>query len=342
MQYRQLGSSDLKVSVVGLGGNVYGPPRLTQEQTVASLNHAIEKGINFLDTAIGYGEGQSEVFIGNALQGKRDKMLIATKFVVRNRKEGVSVQDHILAQADESLRKLRTDHIDLYQIHQPDPAVPEEPIMEALAKLVQAGKVRWTGECNYAAWRHAVSNAIAEKNGWPKMVSSQNHYNVLRRHVELEILPYCERFNIGFLPYFPLAGGFLTGKYQPGQPPPPGSRGAEGSGIIAKARNAGNEAVLAKLEAYCKERGHTVLELAVSWLLAHKAIPSVIAGTSSAAQIDANIASAGWKITPEEMAEIDRIAAWDGTNETVDGSQPGQFGARAGLNRQQQGAQAAR
>ena len=334
MEYRQLGGSDLNVSVVGLGGNVYGPPRLDQEQTIRNIDRALELGVNFVDTAIGYGEGESERFLGNALKGRRDQMLIATKFIMRNRPEGTSVREYILAQAEESLQKMQTDYIDLYQVHQPDSKVSEEEVLEPLSVLVEQGKVRYIGECNYGAWRHAVTNATADEHGWPRMVSSQNHYNVLRRHVELEIIPYCERYNIGFLPYFPLGGGFLTGKYQPGQPAPAGSRGAEGSGIIAKTRNERNEGVLAKLEAFTAERGRSMLDLAFGWLLAHPCVPSVIAGTSNEAQIEANVAAAEWVLTPEEVHEVNTLAAWDGTGEVVDGTAGG-VGARAGLQSSQ-------
>ena len=339
MEKRQLGNSDLQVSIVGLGGNTFGPPRLDQEQTTKNIHRALELGINFIDTAIGYGEGESERFIGNAMKGKRDQLVIATKFNLRNRKEGESVRDRILAACDESLSKLQTDHIDLYQIHLPDATIPEEEVLEPMSLLVQQGKIRYIGESNYGAWRHAVTNAVAEKNGWPGMISAQNHYNILRRHVELEILPYCERFNIGFLPFFPIAGGFLSGKYQLGQAAPEGTRGAEGSGIISKNRNARNEALLPKLEDFAKAHGHTVLELAFAWLLGHNAVSSVIAGTSSVAQVEANAAAADWKLTPEEVQAVNELAAWDGTGESVDGSSGG-FGARAAV--QQQPAQSAR
>jgi aryl-alcohol dehydrogenase-like predicted oxidoreductase len=328
MEYRQLGTSDLQVSAVGLGGNTFGPPRLDQEQTTKNINRALELGINFIDTAIGYGEGNSERFIGNTMKGKWDQLIIATKFNLRNRKDGQSVRDRIFAHCEESLTKLQTDHIDLLQLHQPDPSVQEEEVMEPLAALVEQGKVRYLGVSNYGAWRHAVTNKVAEQHGWPLMVSSQNHYNVLRRHVELEILPYCQRFNVGFLPYFPLGGGFLTGKYQPGQAAPEGSRGAEGSGIISKTRNTRNEAVLETLNTFSQERGHTVLELAFSWLLAHKQVSSVIAGTSSIAQVEANVAAAEWTLSPEEFEEVNQLAAWDGTGEVVDGSSGG-VGSRA-------------
>lgn len=328
MEYRRLGTTDLNVSVVGLGGNVYGPPRLDEEQSRVNIAHALDRGINFIDTAFVYGKGESERLIGNALQGRRDQMIIATKFTLRDRAEGVSVHDHIISQAERSLEKLQTDVIDLYQIHQPAPEVPAEEILEPLAELVEQGKVRYIGECNYASWRHAESNAIAEKRGWPLMVSSQNHYNLLRRHVELEILPYCEQRDIAFLPYFPLAGGFLTGKYRPGQEAPAGTRGVGGAGIVGKMRNEENEARLLQLEAFAAERGHTVLDLAFAWLLAHPVIPSVIAGTSSIAQIDGNIAAAEWKLTAEERDEVEALVPWDGTGESVDGILPGQIGVR--------------
>ena len=339
MDYRQLGTSDLKVSVVGLGGNTFGPPRADQAQATKNINRALELGINFIDTAIGYGEGESERFIGNALKGKREQFVIATKFNLRNRKEGETVHDRVLAQCEESLKKLQTDHIDLYQLHQPDAGVTEEELMEPLAQLVSQGKVRALGESNYGAWRHAVTNAVAERHGWPVMVSSQNHYNILHRHVELEILPYCERFSVGFLPYFPLGGGFLTGKYRPGEAAPPGSRGAEGSGIMAKTRNAKNEAILVKLEGFAGERGHTVLELAFGWLLAHRAVTSVIAGTMTEQQVESNAAAGDWKLTPEEVQQVNQLAAWDGTGESVDsasGDRGAPVGARAGARQAQQ------
>ncbi len=330
MEYRKVGKTDLNVSIVGLGGNVYGPPRLDQDNSTKNINRAMELGINFIDTAIGYGEGESENFIGNTLQGKRQNMVIATKFTLRTRKEGVSVKDHILSQAEESLTKLKTEYIDLYQIHMAVPGMAEEEVLEPLAKLVEDGKVRYLGESNYGAWRHAITNSIAESKGWPGMVSAQNHFNILRRHVELEIIPFCERFNIAFLPYFPLGGGFLTGKYQPGAEAPAGSRGAEGSGIISKTRNSRNEAVLANLEIFCSERGRSVLDLAFSWLLSHQCIPSVIAGTRLIEQIEANIEASKWNLSDEEIEEVNKIAAWDGTGEVVDGSVGG-VGARAAV-----------
>ena len=338
MQYRKLGNSDLNVSVIGLGTNNFGNPiRISEHADSAAVIHkCLDEGINFIDTSNNYGGGQSEVHIGEALQGRRNEAIVATKFNLTKR-EGQSIPNRINTAVEESLGKLQTDHIDLYQIHFPGDGISQEEVIEPMNKLVEQGKVRYIGECNYGAWRHSVTNSTAEKKGWPQMVSAQNNYNILRRHVELEIIPYCERFGIAFLPYFPLGGGFLTGKYQPGQEAPAGSRGAEGSGIISKTRNAKNEAVLAKLEAFTAERGHTVLELAFAWLLAHPCIPSVIAGTSSIAQIDGNVAAGDWRLTPEELEEVNQIAIWDGTGEAVDGTAGG-VGARAARGAQPQGA----
>jgi aryl-alcohol dehydrogenase-like predicted oxidoreductase len=330
MEYRQIGNTDLHVSVVGLGGNTFGPPRIDQEQTTKNINHALELGINFFDTAIIYTEGKSELFVGNALKGKRDRAVIATKFAFSTRKEGTSVYDHIVACCNESLTKLQTDYIDLYQVHIPDPEVSEEEVMEPLARLVEQGKVRYLGSCNYGAWRHAVTNAVAKENGWPEMVCAQSHYNVLRRHVEMELLPYCDRFNIGFLPYFPIAGGFLSGKYRPGEPAPVGTRGAAGSGIVAQNRNARNEGILLKLEAFAKERGHSVLDLALAWLASKEVVSSIIAGTSNEEQVELNVAAVDWKLTADEVDEIDELAAWDGSGVLVDGHTEG-TGAGAAL-----------
>jgi aryl-alcohol dehydrogenase-like predicted oxidoreductase len=331
MEYRQIGNTNLHVSVVGLGGNTFGPPRIDQEQTTKNINRALELGINFFDTAIIYTGGKSEWFVGNALKGKRDRAVIATKFAFSTRNEKTSVYDHIMACCDESLTKLQTDYIDLYQVHIPDPNVTEEEVMEPLARLVEQGKVRYLGSCNYSGWRHAQSNAVAKENGWPGMACAQSHYNVLRRHVEMELLPYCDRFNIGFLPYFPIAGGFLSGKYRPGEPAPTGSRGAVGSGIIAQNRNARNEEILLKLEAFAKERGHSVLDLAFAWLASNKVVSSIIAGTSSEAQVELNVAAVDWKLTEDEVNEINQLAAWDGTGVLVDGHTEG-TGARAAVS----------
>jgi aryl-alcohol dehydrogenase-like predicted oxidoreductase len=320
VQYRKVGSSDLQASVIGLGANNFGnPQRIADPAQSARVLHAcLDAGVNFIDTAAAYGGGQSEVHIGEALQGgRRQKMLIATKFDFGKR-EG-TVAEQIARSAETSLKKLRTDYIDLYQVHALPPDLTYEQVLEPLAALVKQGKVRHIGECNYAGWRHAQSDAVSERRGWPKLVSSQNYYNVLRRQVELELLPYCTASNVGFLPYFPLAGGWLSGKYAPGAAPKAGARSMIGP--LQKDERA--RAILERLTAFARERGRSVLELAFAWLLAHPAVSSVIAGATTPEQVKANAAAAGWQMSAEERAAIDAIAAWDGTNEEIEGSGPG-------------------
>lgn len=318
MEKRKVGNSDLDVSVVGLGGNVFGPPRLDQDASNANIHRAQDLGINFIDTAAIYGQGQSETFIGNALKGRRQDWVIATKFTLRDLGDETPVQ-RIVRQTNESLQFLQTDYIDLMQIHFPEPSVPPELILETLNAFVKEGKIRYIGECNYASWRHAEAIQVARQNGWPEMVSAQNHYNLVRRHVELEILPFCNNYNVGFIPYFPLGAGVLTGKYRPGEPPPPGTRGAAGSPAVTRARTPHNEVIAETLKTWAGDRGHTLAELAVAWLLSRPMLSSVITGTSSVSQVEANAKSAEWKLTPEEVQEVDEIAKWDGTGEGTEG-----------------------
>jgi aryl-alcohol dehydrogenase-like predicted oxidoreductase len=318
MEKRQIGSSDLQVSVVGLGGNVFGPPRLDQAGSDANIHRAQELGINFVDTAAIYGQGHSEEIIGNALKGRRNDWVIATKFTLKDLGDETPTQ-RIVRQVNESLAFLQTDHIDLMQIHFPEPNVPPEVILEALDGFVKEGKVRYIGECNYSGWRHAEAIHVARQNGWPEMVSAQNHYNIVRRHVEVELLPFCNTYNVGFIPYFPLGAGVLTGKYRPGEPAPPGTRGAAGSPAVTRARTPRNEEIAEQLRVWSEKRGHTLAELAIVWLLSRPALSSVITGTSSVAQVEANAKAAEWKLTPEEVAEVDEIARWDGTGEGTEG-----------------------
>ena len=322
MEYRKLGTSDLQVSVIGLGTNNFGnPSRITDHAESARVLHkCLDLGINFIDTADRYGEGQSEVHIGEALlkDGRRKDAIIATKFNLNNL-NGKPVRDRIMESVETSLKKLQTDYIDLYQIHFPVPGLSQEEVLEPLSQLVKDGKVRYIGECNYAGWRHAHADAVSEKKGWPRMVSSQNYYNVFRRQVELELLPFCTEANVGFLPYFPLAGGWLSGKYQPGAAPPQGARRMVGQ--LQKDENA--HAVLAKLDAFAQERGRTLLDLAFAWLLAHPAVSSVIAGAMNPEQVGANAKAADWRMSVEERDAIDEIAAWDGNGEEVENYGPG-------------------
>lgn len=318
MHHRFIGTSDLRVSAIGLGGNTFGPPRLNEAESMACIHRAKELGVNFIDTATMYGGGESETFIGKAIAHCRDDWVIATKFHLARREPGVSVRECILAHCETSLRRLGRDHIDLYQLHFKAPGVSLEEVMPVLHELVEAGKVRWVGTCNLSAWRQSEAMVRAEHHGHPALVSCQNHYNLLRRHVEYETLPFCRERQIGFLPYFPLAGGYLTDKYEAGQPAPAGTRGAAGSPIVANSRSDRNELIQPQLKAWAHARGHTLSELAVAWLLSHPEVSSVIAGVSTPEQVAQNVRAAEWVLSPSERSEVDALAAWDGTGQLAE------------------------
>jgi aryl-alcohol dehydrogenase-like predicted oxidoreductase len=320
MQYRKLGSSDLEVSVIGLGTNNFGnPTRITEHADSARVIHAcLDNGINFIDTANMYGGGQSEVHIGAALKGRRGEAIVASKFVL-TKLEGQSIKARIDESLDETLGKLQTDYLDLYQLHFPGFDLPQEEILGPMNDLVVQGKVRAIGECNYSGWRHAHADAVSEQNGWARMVSSQNYYNLFRRQIELELLPFCTANNVGVLPYFPLAGGWLTGKYLHGAEVQKAARRMVGE-------LQGDEdalAALGRLDAYANEHGHSIPELAFSWLIAHPAVSSVIAGAMTVEQVEANVKASDWAMTDEERDAIDAIVAWDGTSEEIEGYGPG-------------------
>ncbi len=323
MRYRNLGSSDLKVSVVALGGNTFGPPRIDEQATHRVIHAAQDLGINFVDSAILYGEGDSEKFIGSALEGRRDKWVIATKFHLR-RLDGKRGWERIHEHAETSMKKLRTDYIDLLQIHFPSDEVPEDETLRALDDLVQSGKVREIGSCNYPSWRLAESLMTARILGTKPFITAQNHYNLLRRQIEAELVPFCDARNVSIIPFFPLGGGFLTGKYKKGEPPPPGTRGAEGSGIVKKTMNDRNFELLPSIEDFAAERGHSVAELAIAWLTANPAVGSVITGVSNPEQVAMNAKAAEWQLTPEEKKQVDEMAPREGDDE-------GPLGARAGV-----------
>jgi len=309
LQYRKLGSSSLNVSAVGLGTNNFGG-RLTDLADSARVVHeAIDLGVNLIDTAIGYGGGESEVHVGNATKDRRDKVLIATKFRGEI-PEGKTIAQHVYDQCEISLGRLQTDYIDLYQIHWPNFSLDADELLEPLQKLVEQGKVRQIGECNYSSWRLAESNNVAEQKGLPRMISAQHNYNIFSRQVELEILPYCDQRNVGFLPYSPLGGGYLTGKYQAGKPAPTGSRGELGGNEVARLRNDRNEALLEPLGAIAAEYDHALLDLAFAWMLAHPQVSSVIAGAMSPEQIRGNVAAAEWELTADQLAAVDAISPY--------------------------------
>jgi len=302
MELRKIGS--LEVSVSGLGCNNFGW-RVGPEESAAAVEAAIAAGINFFDTADIYGEGRSEEFLGRALGARRRRVIIATKFGMKMGagKEGATPTD-VKQAAEDSLRRLGTDYIDLYQIHQPDAKTPIADTLGALDELVRAGKVREIGCSNFSA-EQLREAATAARHGAARFVSVQNEYSLLKRDPEAEVLPECMRLGIAFIPYFPLANGLLTGKYRAGQPVPEGSRAQAGFG--PKVFTEQNLALAERLMKFAEGRGHTLLELAMSWLACQPAVASVIAGAKSAAQVKANAAAASWKLSGEELAEVDRL-----------------------------------
>jgi aryl-alcohol dehydrogenase-like predicted oxidoreductase len=310
MEYRHLGNSGLEVSVVGLGCNNFGR-RMDLEQTRAVVDKCIDLGVNFFDTADVYGgEGRSEQFLGEVLQGRRDDVIIASKFGMKMGEGPMQTggsRRWIMRAVEDSLRRLNTDYIDLYQFHTPDATTPIEETMRAMDDLVKQGKVRYIGHSNFSGWQTAEAHYIARYEGLTPFVSAQNEWSLLRRDVERDLVPACAEFNVGILPYFPLASGLLTGKYRRGEPAPEGTRLAFGPMGERWLTDRAFDTV-EKLEDYARQRGHTLLELAIGWLASQPTVPSVIAGATKPEQVEANVAAAEWKLTPEEMAEVDQIA----------------------------------
>jgi aryl-alcohol dehydrogenase-like predicted oxidoreductase len=309
MEYRNLGKAGVKVSAVGVGCNQFGNV-VDLQSTRAIVHQALDLGINFFDTADVYGShGLSEEYLGEALAGEWPRVVVATK--VRSRMgdgpndEGAS-RYHVVSGVEASLRRLRTDHIDLYQIHAWDESTPLEETLRALDDLVRAGKVRYVGASNFAAWQLARANDLAEMRGWAPMVSVQPHYHLLERGIERELVPYCRWAGVGILPYFPLAGGFLTGKYQRGVPPPAGTRGAR-SPYVQKYLTDANFALLDRLRPLTQAHGRSLADLAIAWLLVQPQVASVIAGATRPEQVAANAQAATWVLTAEEQQEIRTI-----------------------------------
>ena len=306
MKYRQLGSSGLQVSAIGLGTNNFGR-RLDAAATETVVHAALDAGVNMIDTSNSYGGGDSEEFIGRALKGRRDEAVLATKVSSRvsdGPNNAGNSRKHIYDQVEVSLRKLRTDYIDLYQIHWWDPNTPIEETLRALDELIRAGKVRYAGCSNFAAWQVCESHWTAKTLGINGFVSMQPHYSMLYRQPEEEMIPFCEKYGIGILPYYPLENGFLTGKYRRDEPAPDGTRLAEND---RGALTSHNFDILEKLEGFASDRDHTILELAFAWLLASPMVSSVIAGATRVEQVDANAASAAWSLTSEELEEVNAI-----------------------------------
>jgi aryl-alcohol dehydrogenase-like predicted oxidoreductase len=302
MEYRRLGS--LNVSLVGIGCNNFGW-RTDAAGTAAVVDAALDAGINFFDTADCYGAGQSEEFLGAALRNRRDKAIIATKFGVKmgEGKEGAR-PEYVREALDASLQRLQADTIDLYQIHLPDPKTPIAETMQALNDAVKAGKVREIGCSNFSVEQMRAARAT---RGPQYFVGLQNEYSLLHREPEKDVLPECERTGVGFLPYFPLANGLLTGKYHKGEPFPDSSRAKDSFG--PKVFTAANLERAEALTAFASSRRRSLLELAFSWLAARPQVCSVIAGAKTPEQVRANSAAASWKLTAADLAELDKIMA---------------------------------
>ncbi|WP_394764133.1 aldo/keto reductase [Phenylobacterium sp.] len=307
MKMRRLGTSGLKVSEVGLGCNNFGM-RIDQAATQGVVDAAIEAGITLFDTADIYGGTKSEEFLGKALGKRRGDIVLATKFGMRigddERRRGGS-RRWIMRAVEDSLTRLGTDYIDLYQLHAPDADTPIDETLRALDDLVSQGKVRYLGNSNFSGWQ--IADADWTSAGGSRFVSAQNLYSLLERKVEFEVLPACEHFGLGFLPFFPLASGLLSGKYRRGEPPPNDSRLAAWGARGAAAMSDKNFDKVEALAAWAEARGHTILELAFAWLLGHPVVSSVIAGATTPEQVRTNAATAAWALTPEEVDEVGKL-----------------------------------
>jgi len=310
MRYRSLGNSGLVVSVAGLGGNNFGR-KLEVDATRAVVDAALDAGITLLDTAESYGAGRSEEFLGEVLARRRDQVVLATKFGHRGADMGYGAaagakggRGYIMRAVEGSLRRLRTDYIDLYQIHTPDPATPIEETLTALSDLVAQGKVRYLGHSNFAGWQLANAAGAARELGTAGFVSAQNHWSLLERGIEAEVVPAALHYGLGVLPYYPLANGLLTGKVRRGLPPPEGSRLAGRPGYITGDKLDRAE----KLADWAQQHGVTLLDVAVGGLAAQPGCSSVIAGATSPEQVKANAAAASWVPSADELADLDRVA----------------------------------
>jgi aryl-alcohol dehydrogenase-like predicted oxidoreductase len=314
MTYRQLGDSGLTVSTVGVGCNNMGR-RLDKDGTRAVVDAALDVGVNFFDTADVYGSepGASEDLLGQAVQGRRDDVVLATKFGKPMR--GATLPEHeargsrryIRASVEKSLRRLRTDYIDLYQMHEPDVRTPIEESLDALDELVREGKVRYIGSSQFSGWQIVDADWTARTSGTARFISTQGEYSLLERDVEREIVPACEQMGVGILPFFPLSSGLLTGKYHRGEPPPDGGRLSESryASVLAEA----NWDAIEALRAFAEARGITMLDVAIGGLAAQPAVASVIAGAMTAKQVRSNARAGSWEPSAQDLVEIDEITS---------------------------------
>jgi aryl-alcohol dehydrogenase-like predicted oxidoreductase len=309
MEHRPLGRSGLRVSTVGLGCNNFGR-RCDPAQTRAVVAKALDLGVTLFDTADVYGPGGlSEEYLGKALEGRRADVIVATKFGLPmgegSLRRGGS-RRWVMQAAEASLRRLGTDWIDLYQMHFPDPGTPIEETLRALDDLVRQGTVRYVGCSNFAGWQVADAQWTARSAGLTALASAQNQYSLLERAIEAEVLPACRAHGLGVLPYFPLASGLLTGKYRRGEKAPEGTRLS--SARFAAALSDRNFDRVEKLAQFAADAGHSLLELAISWLLGQEPVASVIAGATSPEQLEQNVHASGWKLSAEQLARVNELS----------------------------------
>lgn len=309
MEYRQLGSAGVRVSVIGLGTNRFGAPTLPQDQVNNVIDYALECGINMIDSSNSYQQGRSEETLGEALKGRWDKFVLASKFyfpVGEGTNDRGTSRYHLMNAVEDSLRRLQSDHIDLYYVHRWDSSVPIEETLRGLDDLIRMGKVRYVGCSDFASWQLAHANLMAEVRGWTPFVVIQSEYHLLSRDVEREVIPYCQAHTVGFIPYFPLAGGFLTGKYKRGEPAPAGSRGESG-GYLQQYMTDAHYDIVEKLTAWAGERERGLNELAQAWLMAQPQVCSVITGATKLDHVQSNVKAADWQLSEQDLAEISTI-----------------------------------
>jgi aryl-alcohol dehydrogenase-like predicted oxidoreductase len=306
---RQLGDSEIKVTVAGLGCNNFGM-RLSEAASVRVVHAALDLGINFFDTSDSYSMGQSEHHLGVALKGRRDQAIVLTKFGSPADPDDPSYRgaspDHVRRAVERSLRNLDTDYIDVYMLHRPDPDTPIEATLEALDRLVREGKVRVIANSNFAGWQIADADWVSRTRGLARFVAAENHYSLLERSVEREVVPACRRFGLSLIPFFPLGSGLLTGKYRRGHPAPEGTRLSAGP-AGARMLTDRNFDIAEGVEALAAQRGVQPAAVALGWLAARPDVCSVIAGATSPEQVRANFEATGWAPSDEDAAEIDRI-----------------------------------
>jgi len=310
MELRTLGKSGLQVSKVGLGCNNFGM-KIDLDATRKVVDAALEAGVTLLDTADIYGKsGGSETMLGQILGARRKSIVLATKFGMQMDKAGVlkgASRRYLIAAAEDSLKRLQTDWIDLYQLHQPDPLTPLEETLRALDDLIRQGKVRYIGCSNLPAWQVVEAHWTSKHLGLNAFVSCQDEYSLLVRDPDRDLIPAMQSYGLGLLPFFPLASGLLTGKYQRATEPAAGTRFALMQGLAKRYANERNWPIVEQLQTFASARGHTLLELAFSWLAARPTVASVIAGATTPEQVAQNVKAADWQLSEEELAEIDTI-----------------------------------